>query len=111
MSLAREQHLNPPEKTSLFHRPGTYCICVQGVVSDNWSDYLQGMDIEIDRTKDNQATTTLTGELVDQAALLGVLNVLYNWHLPVLSVKYLGNSRSNQEAGKLVDLETGTSSQ
>jgi len=103
MLLEREQHLNPPEETSLFHRPGTYCICVQGVVSDNWGDYLQGMDIEIDRTEDGMTATTLAGELVDQAALLGVLNVLYNWHLPVLSVEYLGNSRSNQETGTVVD--------
>ncbi len=110
MSLEREQHLNPPEEWSLFYRPGIYCIRVQGVVSDNWGDYLQGMDIEIDRTEDGMTATTLAGELVDQAALLGVLNVLYNWHLPVLSVEYLGNSRSNQETGKLVDLETGPSS-
>ena len=89
MSLEREQHLNPPEEWSLFYRPGIYCIRVQGVVSDNWSDYLQGLDIEIDRTEDSQAVTTLTGELVDQAALLGALNVLYNLRLPVLSVEYL----------------------
>ena len=66
---------------------------MQGLVSDNWSDYLQGMDIEIDRTEDSPAATILTGELVDQAALLGVLNVLYNWHLPVLSVEYLATPK------------------
>ncbi|MEA3336804.1 MAG: hypothetical protein U9R25_12900 [Chloroflexota bacterium] len=84
----REQHLNPPEERSLFHRSGTYCIRVQGVVSDNWSDYLQGMDIEIDIRENSQAVTILTGELVDQAALLGALNVLYNLRFPVLSVEY-----------------------
>ena len=89
MSPEREQHLKPPEERSLFHRPGIYCIRVQGVVSDNWRDYLQGMAIEIDRRGDSQAVTILTGELMDQAALLGVLNVLYNWRLPVLSVEYL----------------------
>ncbi len=89
MSLEREQHLNPPEERSLFHRPGNYCIRVQGVVSDSWSDYLQGIDIEIDRTEDGQAATILTGELVDQAALLDALNVLYNLRYPVLSVEYL----------------------
>ena len=93
MSLEREQHLNPPEEWSLFYRPGIYCIRVQGVVSDNWSDYLQGMAIEIDRTEDSQAVTTLTGELVDQAALLGALNVLYNLRLPVLSVEYLATPK------------------
>jgi hypothetical protein len=33
--------------------------------------------------------TTLEGELSDQAALAGVLNTLYEWHLPVLLVKCL----------------------
>jgi len=33
--------------------------------------------------------TTLSGELCDQAALAGVLNMLYELHLTVLSVKRL----------------------
>jgi hypothetical protein len=33
--------------------------------------------------------TTLLGELSDQAALAGVLNTLYELHLPVLSVQRL----------------------
>lgn len=34
--------------------------------------------------------TTLLGELADQAALSGVLNTLYELHLPVLAVKRQG---------------------
>jgi hypothetical protein len=33
--------------------------------------------------------TTLLGELSDQAALAGVLNTLYELHLPVLAVQRL----------------------
>jgi len=33
--------------------------------------------------------TTLEGRLLDQAALAGVLNTLYELHLPVLEVKCL----------------------
>jgi hypothetical protein len=35
------------------------------------------------------AVTTLEGELLDQAALAGVLNTLYELHMPVLEVKCL----------------------
>jgi hypothetical protein len=35
--------------------------------------------------------TTLMGELSDQAALAGVLNTLYELHLPLLSVECLSN--------------------
>jgi hypothetical protein len=33
--------------------------------------------------------TILTGEMVDQTALLGVLNTLYDLHLPIVSVEGL----------------------
>jgi hypothetical protein len=33
--------------------------------------------------------TTLEGEINDQSALAGVLNTLYELHLPVLSVEHL----------------------
>ena len=36
--------------------------------------------------------TTLTGELVDQAALMGVLNSLYDMGYPLLKVERLGPS-------------------
>ena len=39
--------------------------------------------------KAEQSVTTLLGELADQAALAGVLNTLYELHLPVLSVERL----------------------
>ena len=34
-------------------------------------------------------TSVLLGELVDQAALAGVFNTLYELHLPVISVERL----------------------
>ena len=33
--------------------------------------------------------TTLEGEVTDQAALAGILNTLYELHLPILSLKWL----------------------
>ena len=37
--------------------------------------------------------TTLVGRLADQAALMGVLDTLYNYyHCPLLSVEYLGSA-------------------
>ena len=39
--------------------------------------------------QDEPPLTTLVGELSDQAALVGVLNTLYELHLPVFTVKRL----------------------
>jgi hypothetical protein len=69
-----------------FEAPGTYRIRVQGILSQNWSDRLGGMAISVSETEEQAPQTTLTGTLADQAALVGVLNTLYDLHLPVLSV-------------------------
>lgn len=73
----------------LFDTPAIYQICVQGVVAASWSDRLEGMTLNVSESTDRNPITTLTGELLDQAALAGVLNMLYDMHLPVLSVERL----------------------
>jgi hypothetical protein len=47
------------------------------------------MTISPDTAQADPPVTTLEGELTDQAALAGVLNTLYELHLPVLLVKRL----------------------
>ena len=69
-----------------FDRPATYQISVQGLIDPNWSDRLAGMTIGLITAEACPPVTTLKGELRDQAALVGVLNTLYELHLPVLSV-------------------------
>jgi hypothetical protein len=53
------------------------------------SDLLAGMTISPYTVQADSPVTTLEGELRDQAALAGVLNTLYELHLPVLLVKRL----------------------
>ena len=72
-----------------FDRPATYRICVQGRIDPTFSDRLEGMAISQDMDETGLPVTTLEGELSDQAALAGVLNTVYELHLPVLSVKRL----------------------
>ena len=72
-----------------FDCPARYQIRVQGRINKNWSDRLEGMVISLDAPGEEPAICTLEGELLDQAALLGVVNTLYELHLPVLSVKCL----------------------
>ena len=71
-----------------FDRPAIYHICVQGVVAPSLSERLEGMKIQLS-TVGEYRVTTLDGELRDQAALAGVLNTLYELHLPILMVMRL----------------------
>jgi hypothetical protein len=69
-----------------FDHPANYQISVQGRIDPNWSDRMAGMKIRNSLDQTNPTITTLEGEVTDQAALLGVLNSLYELHLPIISV-------------------------
>ena len=66
-----------------------YRISIQGCLDTHWSDYLAGLQIDCTAESTDHKITTLTGPLIDQAALLGVLNGLYTFGLPLLSVECL----------------------
>ena len=72
-----------------FDGPGNYRIRVQGFLDEKWSERLAGMYITVSHREDRRTLATLVGRLQDQAELQGVLNTLYELHLPLLSVEYL----------------------
>ncbi len=76
-----------PANRSKFDSPAIYRISVQGRIPTKWSDRLEGMAITEGSAGSGPPVTTLLGELSDQAALSGVLNTLYELHLPVLRVE------------------------
>jgi hypothetical protein len=87
-TISGETMAQPKEKLTV-HGPATYRIRVQGVLDENWSEYYGGMTIQAKIEPDQPPVTTLTGQLLDQAALMGVLNRLYGLCLPFLSVECL----------------------
>ena len=78
-----------PTTRSGFDGPATYRIGVEGRIPARWCDRLEGMTITECLREAEPPVTSLLGELSDQAALAGVLNTLYELHLPVLSVERL----------------------
>ena len=79
----------PSRKPIPFDLPAVYQISVQGRIDLTWSDCLGGMAICESTVEAGPPVTTLEGELRNQAALVGVLNTLYELHLTLLSVKRL----------------------
>jgi hypothetical protein len=73
-----------------FDSPGCYRIRVLGQLSASWADQLEKMTATVRREAGQGQVTTLMGELRDQAALLGVLNSLYDMGYPLLKVERLG---------------------
>ena len=61
---------------------GCYEIHVKGHLDNSWSDWLGGLEVELL----NNGEMILSGHIEDQAALMGILNKLYNLNLAVLSL-------------------------
>jgi hypothetical protein len=66
---------------------GVYEIRVYGRLDKSWSDRLCGMNILPVENSNYSEETELVGELVDQAALVSILNTLYSLGFTLLFVK------------------------
>ena len=80
-----ESNTNP----SHFVAPADYSIHVEGLLDESWSERLAGLNIKTVERKDLMPVTILSGRLMDQAELIGVLNSLYNLGKTLLAIKRL----------------------
>jgi hypothetical protein len=74
---------------------GNYRILIRGTLDASWSNRLGDMTVSAARLADGMAVTTLTGELVDQSALVGVLNTLHDLGLSIESVEHVSAEALN----------------
>jgi len=74
-------------------QPVQYQIRIKGELEERWSNRMGGMQINQQAQKDGLIVTTLEGQLIDQAALFGVLVALYNMRLPLISVERIDLTR------------------
>ena len=85
---AGDRNIHPSHVESAQSGGGVFEIRVKGHLNNQWSDWLEGLEMKL---CDN-GEMTLTGNLVDQAALLGVLNKLNRLNLTLLSVTKVDQS-------------------
>jgi hypothetical protein len=63
-------------------RPGVYQIRIKGHLGQQWTGWFEGLTI----TLADNGETVLTGPVVDQAALHGVLRKVRDLGMPLLAV-------------------------
>jgi hypothetical protein len=63
-------------------QPVVYQIRIKGHLGRQWKDWFEGMTI----TQEEDGDTLLTGPLVDQAALFGLLKKVRDLGLPLVSI-------------------------
>jgi hypothetical protein len=81
--------------------PARYRILVQGGLDRRWGSRLGGLEITTTSPTEDFVVTQLCGELIDQAALFGVLNCLYDLRLPLISVELLNDEDVSPLSGEI----------
>jgi len=66
--------------------PQTYKITFQGKLDENWQTWFAHFSISTGSDKFGNPLTVLTGIVIDQAALRGILNKLWDLNLCLISI-------------------------
>jgi hypothetical protein len=77
--------------------PMVYQIRIKGHVSREWTDWFGGLTI----TLEDNGDTLLTGPVIDQAALYGLLRKLRDVGMPLLSVIHVEPEADRNKGIKL----------
>jgi hypothetical protein len=71
------------------HSQALYRLRVEGRLDEIAFDYVDDLTLSVAVSPDARAVSTLTCHLLDQAALVGLVNTLYDFGLIILSVEML----------------------
>ena len=77
-------------------QPVVYQIRLKGHLDSQWTDWFEGLTITLDEDGD----TLLTGPVIDQAALHGLLKKVRDLGLPLVSVSPLESGQTDQSEVK-----------
>jgi hypothetical protein len=77
-------------------QPMVYQIRIKGQLGLQWTDWFGGLAIAVEEDGD----TLLTGPIVDQAALYGLLKKVRDLGMPLVSVNSIGPGPTNTSGGK-----------
>ena len=78
--------------TQDHYESGIYAIRIKGHLDDKWADRFEGLTITLEEDGD----TLLTGPVVDQAALHGLLKKVRDLGMPLISVSPVEPGQADQ---------------
>jgi hypothetical protein len=78
--------------------PGLYEIRIKGHLDDKWAAWFGGLTL----TREDNGETLLTGPVVDQAALHGLLRKVRDLAMPLLSVTRVRPGQADAKARQIL---------
>jgi hypothetical protein len=87
----------PHASTEDHHKPGLYEIRLKGHLDDRWAESFENMSF----THASDGTTILSGPVVDQAALYGLLRKVRDLGLPLLAVNLVDPKQASGSDGNV----------
>ena len=83
---------NNSDPTTNPSQPVVYQITIKGHLGHQWTDWFEGLTI----TLEEDGNTLLTGPIIDQAALHGLLKKVRDLGMPLVSVSPLEHGQADQ---------------
>jgi hypothetical protein len=87
---------NNPDSTTNVGQPMIYQIRIKGQLSPEWTDWFDGLTITLEKDGD----TLLTGPVVDQSALHGLLKKVRDLGMPLVWVVQVQFNETHQDRSK-----------
>ncbi len=82
-----EKNMDKNKKSFGLYQPAFYRITVSSHLQTETSMWFEGMTIVNEYDRDGHPFTIISGEIIDQAMLFGLLTKIRNLGLPLLAVK------------------------
>ena len=79
---------NKPNQRYESTQPGVYQIRVKGHLGVEWADWFEGFVI----TREDNGDSILIGQVVDQAALFGLIRKVRDLGIPLISINRVEDS-------------------
>jgi hypothetical protein len=92
--------MDPVIEYPKLDRPARYEIKVPGRLEEHWSEWLEGMTVQVESGDRGPTVTTLTGEVPDQAALQGLIHRLYSMGLSLISINLVPSCAREEQDGE-----------
>ena len=100
MTDQRKSSASSKQDSSPYNN-GVYEVKIKGHLDDHWKPWFEGMMLSYESTAEpGQAYTLITGPIVDQPALHGLLAKIRDLNLTLISVRRISPEHPDSIGGK-----------